>query len=86
MLPIHHIENFLIFTPLHLQDIILELRISFFLLRQMRLRWSAGEAEATFMKGAEGSSARGYAKSISTSNMSAWRLSTGRFCLIRINF
>ncbi len=26
MLPIHHIENFLIFTPPHLQDIILELR------------------------------------------------------------
>lgn len=26
MLPIHHIENFLKFTPQHLQDIVLELR------------------------------------------------------------
>ena len=26
MLPIHHVENFLKFTPLHLQEIVLELR------------------------------------------------------------
>ena len=26
MLPIHHIENFLKFTPSHLQEIVLELR------------------------------------------------------------